>query len=127
MQHTLVIYLYIAVGGAFGACFRYFCTSVVDSWFGKSLPFGTLAVNIIGSFGLAILYGFIERGELAQLPYRALIGVGLLGAFTTFSTFSIETITLLDNGLWLKALSNVFLNVIACLAAAGLAVQLMKG
>ncbi len=127
MSHSLVLYLYIAAGGAMGACLRFFCTSLVDSWFGKALPFGTLTVNIVGSFSLAILYGFIERGELAAMPYRALIGVGLLGAFTTFSTFSIETLTLLENGLWLKAMVNVFLNVCACLLAAWLAVELTKG
>ncbi len=128
MTHTtLSLYLFIASGGAVGACLRYFCTTMVDSWFGKALPFGTLAVNVIGSFLLATLYGFIERGELAEQPYRALIGVGLLGAFTTFSTFTIETLTLLENGLWIKALTNMLLNVCACLLAAWLAVELTKG
>lgn len=106
---------------------RYFFTTTVDSWFGKALPFGTLTVNVLGSFSLALLYGFIERHELADSPYRALIGVGLLGAFTTFSTFSIETLTLLENGLWLKAAANVFLNVGACLLAGWLAIEMMKG
>jgi CrcB protein len=127
MSHTLSIYLFIATGGAVGACLRFFCTGLVDSWFGKALPFGTLAVNIIGSFLLAVLYGFIERGELAEQPYRALIGVGMLGALTTFSTFTIETLTLLENGLWIKALANILLNVCACLLAAWLALELTKG
>ena len=127
MSHTLSIYLFIATGGAVGACLRFFCTGLVDSWFGKALPFGTLAVNIIGSFLLAVLYGFIERGELAEQPYRALIGGGMLGALTTFSTFTIETLTLLENGLWIKALANILLNVCACLLAAWLAVELTKG
>jgi len=74
-----------------------------------------------------MLYGFIERHDLSDSPYRALIGVGLLGAFTTFSTFSIETLTLLENGLWLKAVANVFLNVGACLLAGWLAIEFMKG
>lgn len=127
MQYGLMIYVYIATGGAVGACMRYFFTTTVDSWFGKALPFGTLTVNVLGSFSLALLYGFIERHELADSPYRALIGVGLLGAFTTFSTFSIETLTLLENGLWLKAAANVFLNVGACLLAGWLAIEMMKG
>lgn len=91
------------------------------------MPFGTLTVNVIGSFSLALVYGFIERQELAESPYRALIGVGLLGAFTTFSTFSIETLTLLENGLWTKAVANILLNVTACLLAAWLAIELLKG
>ena len=126
-MNTAVVYLYIAIGGATGACLRYFLSSMVDSWFGKHIPFGTLTVNVLGSFGLALLYGFIERHELADSPYRLLIGVGLFGAFTTFSTFSIETLTLLENGLWLKALLNVLLNVSACLMAGWMAVELMKG
>tara|TARA_Y100000813_G_scaffold166272_1_gene127721 strand:+ start:2229 stop:2612 length:384 start_codon:yes stop_codon:yes gene_type:complete len=123
----LALYCFIAAGGATGACLRYFVTTSVDSLFGKHMPFGTLTVNVVGSFALALLYGFIERHDLSDSPYRALIGVGLLGAFTTFSTFSVETLTLLENGLWLKAAANVFLNVGACLIAGWLAIELMKG
>ncbi|MBT3135086.1 fluoride efflux transporter CrcB [Alteromonas sp. ALT199] len=127
MPQGLALYCFIAAGGATGACLRYFITTSVDSLFGKHMPFGTLTVNVVGSFALALLYGFIERHDLSDSPYRALIGVGLLGAFTTFSTFSVETLTLLENGLWLKAAANVFLNVGACLIAGWLAIQLMKG
>ncbi|RDV27297.1 fluoride efflux transporter CrcB [Alteromonas aestuariivivens] len=127
MPTGLSLYCFIAAGGAVGACLRYFCTTTIDSWFGKELPFGTLTVNVLGSFALAILYGFIEHHDLAESPYRPLIGVGLLGAFTTFSTFSIETLTLLENELWLKALTNVVMNVGACLLAGWLAIEIMKG
>ncbi|MEC7481668.1 MAG: fluoride efflux transporter CrcB [Pseudomonadota bacterium] len=127
MPQGLALYCFIAAGGATGACLRYFVTTSVDSLFGKHMPFGTLTVIVVGSFALALLYGFIERHDLSDSPYRALIGVGLLGAFTTFSTFSVETLTLLENGLWLKAAANVFLNVGACLIAGWLAIQLMKG
>ncbi len=127
MPQGLALYCFIAAGGATGACLRYFVTTSVDSLFGKHMPFGTLTVNVVGSFALALLYGFIERHDLSDSPYRALIGVGLLGAFTTFSTFSVETLTLLENGFWLKAAANVFLNVGACLIAGWLAIQLMKG
>lgn len=127
MPTGIVLYCYIAAGGALGACMRYFVTSNIDSWFGKALPFGTLTVNVVGSFSLALLYGFIERHELVESPYRALIGVGLLGAFTTFSTFSIETLTLLENGLIMKAVANVLLNVCLCLLAGWAAIAMMKG
>ena len=127
MPQGLALCCFIAAGGATGACLRYFVTTSVDSLFGKHMPFGTLTVNVVGSFALALLYGFIERHDLSDSPYRALIGVGLLGAFTTFSTFSVETLTLLENGLWFKAAANVFLNVGACLIAGWLAIQLMKG
>ena len=127
MPQGLALYCFIAAGGATGACLRYFVTTSVDSLFGKHMPFGTLTVNVVGSFALALLYGVIERYDLNDSPYRALIGVGLLGAFTTFSTFSVETLTLLENELWLKAAANVFLNVGACLLAGWLAIELMKG
>ena len=127
MPQGLALYCFIAAGGATGACLRYFVTTSVDSLFGKHMPFGSLTVNVVGSFALALLYGFIERHDLSDSPYRALIGVGLLGAFTTFSTFSVETLTFLENGLWFKAAANVFLNVGACLIAGWLAIQLMKG
>ena len=127
MPTGVVLYCYIAAGGAVGACLRYFLSGQIDSWFGKALPFGTLGVNILGSFSLALLYGLIERYELAESPYRALIGVGLLGALTTFSTFSIETLALLENGLWMKAAANIMLNVAVCLLAGWLVIAIMKG
>ncbi|WP_343034723.1 fluoride efflux transporter CrcB [Alteromonas ponticola] len=127
MNSTLILYVYIAFGGAAGACLRYFVTNTVDSCFGKQFPFGTLTVNVVGSFLLAIVYGLIEHGSWAEFPHRAFVGVGLLGAFTTFSTFSLETLTLLENGLWEKAMINILLNVFACLLAGWTAILLVKG
>jgi len=127
VQNGIILYSFIGLGGAIGACLRYFCTSTMVSIFGKSFPFGTLTVNVIGSFALVIVYGLVERGLIPDSPYRALIGVGLLGAFTTFSTFSVETLTLMNSGLWMKAIANIILNVGACLLAGWLAMQLMKG
>ncbi|MCW8108093.1 fluoride efflux transporter CrcB [Alteromonas ponticola] len=127
MSPSVTLYFYIALGGAAGACLRFFVTQSVDSWFGKQFPFGTLTVNVVGSFLLAIVYGLIEHGSWAEFPYRALVGVGLLGAFTTFSTFSLETLTLLENGLWEKAVMNILVNVTACLIAGWLAILLIKG
>ena len=120
-------YLFVALGGSLGAVLRFYLSNLSDSLFGKQFPFGTLAVNVIGAFLIAILYGLIERETIDPMPYRFLLGVGLLGAFTTFSTFSIETLTLLQNGLWLKAGLNVALNVLVCLFAAYMGLQLIKG
>nr|WP_269468671.1 fluoride efflux transporter CrcB [Alteromonas sp. ASW11-130] len=121
------MYIYIALGGALGACLRFFITNTVDSWVGKHFPFGTLTVNVVGSFLLIIVYSLIEQSSWAEFPYRALVGVGLLGAFTTFSTFSLETLTLLENGLWEKAVLNILLNVFVCLLAGWMAIKLVKG
>lgn len=127
MSPAALTYLYVAIGGAVGACLRYFLSGQLDSWFGKGFPFGTLGVNVLGSFCLALLYGAITHHHLAESPYRALLGVGLLGALTTFSTFSIETLALLEAGQWVKAAANIGLNVAACLIAGWLALLLMKG
>lgn len=122
----MTLYLYVALGGAIGACLRFFITTKADLWFGKGLPFGTLAVNVIGSFLLGLLYMVLQE-PYAESPYRALLGIGVLGAFTTFSTFSLDTVLMIQHGEWFKALANVGLNVIVCVMAAGLAVFLVKG
>ena len=127
MNTPISVYLWVALGGALGAPMRFYLTQLSVSLFGKQFPFGTLMVNVIGSFCIAVVYGLIERGVIADSPYRFLLGVGLLGALTTFSTFSFETLTLINNGLWMKAVANVLLNVLVCLLATFVGVQIIKG
>ena len=115
-----LIYVYVATGGAFGACFRYFISEFVLNWLGRGFPFATLIVNITGSLIMGALYGLIEQGVIDIVPYRALIGVGFLGALTTFSTFSLDTLLLMQQGEILKATLNVLLNVTLCVLAASL-------
>ncbi|MDP5031058.1 MAG: fluoride efflux transporter CrcB [Paraglaciecola sp.] len=115
-----MIYLYIAVGGASGACMRYFLSQLIFQWFGKGFPFGTLVVNVLGSFSLGLLYSLIEHGQMEATLWRATVGIGFLGAFTTFSTFSVDTLYLLQQGLWVKGILNMFLNMLGCLLAAWL-------
>ena len=115
-----MIYLYIAIGGASGACMRFFLSQLVFQWFGKGFPFGTLLVNVVGSFSLGFLYSLIEHGQMEATLWRATIGIGFFGAFTTLSTFSVDTLYLLQQGLWLKGILNVLLNTLGCLLAAWL-------
>lgn len=126
-MNNLYLTLFVAFGGAIGASLRFFINNVAVQVFGKSFPFGTLSVNIIGSFLFAIIYSLIERGLIQEVPWRALVMVGLLGAFTTFSTFSFDTIALLQQGAWVKSLINILMNVICCLLATWLGLQLFKG
>lgn len=114
--------LAIAGGGAAGAVARYWVSGRVYAWLGTGFPWGTLAVNVAGSF----LIGLLAILLVERLPYsaewRSLLIVGFLGAFTTFSTFSLETLTLIEQADYAKALTNAALSVVACLAATWLGV-----
>lgn len=108
----------IAAGGAAGAILRFWVSTAVYAGLGRGFPFGTLAVNVIGSLVMGLLYVWlIERLVLDDI-WRAGLLVGLLGAFTTFSTFSIETFNLIENGQALKAGLNMIVSVAACVVAA---------
>lgn len=108
----------IAFGGAFGSILRFLISSGLYQWLGRSFPYGTLAVNIIGSF----LIGFLTEVFLLQrisfsVEYRATILVGVLGGLTTFSSFSLETIYLIEQGEIHKAGGNILISLITCLFA----------
>ncbi|MDP5135369.1 fluoride efflux transporter CrcB [Rheinheimera baltica] len=120
----MLTYVAVAIGGAVGACLRYATNELALNVFGKAFPFGTLVVNILGSFVLGLLYALLSNGVLAVSPWRALVTIGLIGAFTTFSTFSLDTVLLLQQGDWLKAIANVLLNVLLCLTLAWLGLKL---
>ncbi len=122
-----LIYAAIGFGGALGACSRYFLAQLALQVFGKGFPFGTLLVNIIGSLLLGMIYSVVEQGVVAIQLWRSLMMVGFLGALTTFSTFSLDTLLLIQQGEWLKGGLNVSLNVTCCLLAAWLGMQLIKG
>ncbi len=111
-------YFAIAAGGALGSLLRFWSSTAMHRWLGQAFPYGTLFVNVSGSLAMGFLYVLLtSRMELAA-PWRAFFLVGLLGAFTTFSTFSMDTLQLLEKGLWFRAVLNVFSNVMICIAAA---------
>jgi fluoride exporter len=110
--------LAIALGGSFGAVFRFLVSSGIYQWLGRGFPYGTLVVNIIGSFLLGLLTEALIVQRIAiGYEYRAVILVGFIGAFTTFSTFSLETLYLIEQGSLTKALGNIFISVTACIFA----------
>ena len=106
------------MGGALGAVLRYSISSGIYHWFGRSFPYGTLVVNVIGSLAIGLLsILLVEKFNVSQEVKLGLV-VGVLGALTTFSTFSWDTLHLLDQGLVQKAFLNVLLNVTVCIGAA---------
>ena len=106
----------IAAGGALGALLRHGLAYSVQHWLGKGFPYGTLAVNVIGSFLIGAVYAaLIERAALSE-AWRSFLIIGLLGAFTTFSTFSFETVGLIQSGALIKAALNILLSVGLCVA-----------
>ncbi|WP_299794816.1 fluoride efflux transporter CrcB [uncultured Shewanella sp.] len=116
--------LFVALGGSIGAVFRYLISILMLQLFGSAFPFGTLLVNVIGSFLMGIIYAL---GQISQVSpeLKALVGVGLLGALTTFSTFSNETLLLIQGGAWLKAFFNIALNLSLCIFMVYLGQQLV--
>jgi len=114
--------LAIAAGGALGALLRYWVSTASHALLGGGFPFGTLLVNALGSLAMGFLAVlFLDRAALGP-ELRAAVLVGVLGSFTTFSTFSLETLSLLENGSRLKALANVAANLALCLLAVWLGV-----
>lgn len=100
-----------------GALLRFWVSTGVYQWLGRGFPWGTLAVNVIGSFLMGFLFVLFLERMLISGELRAAVLVGLLGAFTTFSTFSIETLTLLEQADYLKALLNALASVVVCILA----------
>ncbi|CCN50003.1 putative Camphor resistance CrcB protein [Vibrio nigripulchritudo MADA3029] len=116
---------FIALGGAFGACSRFLVSELCASLFGRGFPYGTLTVNVAGSLAMGMLIASFENGSLATEPWRQIIGLGFLGALTTFSTFSMDNVLLMQQGAFFKMGLNVLLNVILSISAAWIGFQLL--
>jgi len=123
---NFTLYTFVALGGACGASLRFYISQLVLNWLGKGFPFATLMVNITGSFIMGLLYQLIEHEIIDINIHRTLIGIGFLGAFTTFSTFSLDSLLLIQQGDLLKAAINILLNVSLCIAAAALGLYLVS-
>lgn len=118
--------LFIAAGGAAGALARFGLSKAIHGLFGSAFPWGTLAVNLLGSFFIGLLSVlFTERLNVSP-ELKAGLLVGVLGALTTFSTFSLETFALLQQGEHVRALLNVLGNVLLCLTLTWLGILLAR-
>lgn len=110
--------VYLGIFGGLGCMARYLVSGWVYAVAGRALPFGTLAVNVIGSLLLGLIMEGSLRSTLLGPELRFGLTVGFLGGFTTFSTFSYETVRLLEEGSLVAAGANILLNVTVCVAAA---------
>ena len=120
------IYLALALGGAFGAIARYWMSTGLNQLSQLLFPIGTFSVNVLGSFFIGGLYIYLNgRPDLSE-ESRHLLITGFLGALTTFSTFSLETLLLVEQGHYNTALFNVVGSVMACLGAAYVGILLAK-
>jgi CrcB protein len=119
VEDDLLLYLWIAAGSALGGVARYFCTGVASRLLGETFPWGTLFVNVTGSFIIsffATLTGPDGR-IFAGTTTRQFVMTGILGGFTTFSSFSLQSLNLANDGEWLQAGGNVVGSVVLCLVA----------
>jgi len=116
--------LWVALGGALGAVSRSLVTGGLFKWLPGLFPWGTLAVNVAGSFAIGLLFTWLSGAVWLHNIARPFLVVGFLGAFTTFSAFSIETLTLVDDGRAGLALLYSLSSVTACVTAAWLGARL---
>ncbi|MBN8531345.1 MAG: fluoride efflux transporter CrcB [Alphaproteobacteria bacterium] len=95
---TIPLYIAVAVGGALGSVGRFAMMNACGRWWGVEYPYGTLAVNVAGAFAMGILVGLFAAFASVGQEVRAFFAVGVLGGFTTFSTFSLDMVTLFQRG-----------------------------
>ena len=112
-------YFWIAIGSALGGMARYWCSGVAARFMGETFPWGTLIVNVVGSLIIgffATVTGPDGRLLVGTIP-RQFVMIGICGGYTTFSSFSLQTLNLLNDGEWLYAGANIVASVVLCLFA----------
>lgn len=117
----MLTYLWIAIGGALGSVGRYWLNGIVSARFGETFPMGTIAVNVAGSFAIGVLAALtIAEGRMgaeARGFTTHFLMIGVCGGFTTFSSFSLQTLNLVRDREWFYAGGNILVSVLVCLVA----------
>ncbi len=123
-RSSMQLFLFVGVGGFLGAILRFVLSAWIQKGAGGVFPLGTLSVNVLGSFLIGFLVLYFQ--EHLSPEYRALVITGFLGALTTFSTFSYESVLLIEQEAYLKVFANVILNVVLSLSATGMGMLVFK-
>jgi CrcB protein len=112
-------YIWVAIGGALGTAGRYWLSGVVARLIGETFPWGTLLINVMGSFIIGFFAALTgpDGRVLVGSTARQFVMVGLCGGYTTFSSFSLQTLSLMNDGEWFRAGGNIVLSVALCLIA----------
>lgn len=113
----MIAVLLVGVGGFVGAVTRYLVDGRITAWTGGTMPWGTFAINISGSFLLGLLFALVTERAALPAEVRAPLMIGFLGAYTTFSTLALESWRMLEDGAWLLASANLLGSVLIGLIA----------
>jgi CrcB protein len=115
-------FVLVAVGGAAGSVLRYLTAGLALRWLGVDFPYGTLIVNVVGSFFIGLAQALAEDAAVLPEPARLFLSAGVLGGFTTYSAFSFETVRLIELAAYGRAVTNVTVTTLVCLAVCMLGV-----
>jgi CrcB protein len=117
----MIAYIWVAIGGALGSVSRFWLNGIISSRFGETFPWGTMLINITGSFVIGLIGALANPEGRMDSQSRAFttqfLMIGVCGGFTTFSSFSLQTLNLLRDREWLYAGGNAVLSVVLCMAA----------
>jgi CrcB protein len=115
----MLTYLWVALGGALGTTARYWLSTVVARAFGETFPWGTLIINVSGSLVIGFFAALTgpDGRVFASSTVRQFVMIGICGGYTTFSSFSLQTLNLMNDGEWFRAGANIVLSVLLCLIA----------
>jgi CrcB protein len=115
----MMTYVWIAIGSALGGMARHWCTLVATALFGATFPWGTLFINILGSFVIGFFFAITgPDGRLdVSLDAKLFVMTGICGGYTTFSAFSLQTLSLFQDGAWLRGGAYIVASVVLCLIA----------
>jgi fluoride exporter len=118
--------LLVGLGGALGSATRYLVGLLALRWLGPEFPYGTLLVNLVGSYAIGVVHEVVALHGLSP-ALRVFLATGVLGGFTTYSAFSLDTIRLAAAGAWLQAALYVVATTTCCLALAALGIATGRG